>query len=378
MQDCYFRADLEGNVQYLSPSVKNFFKFEGPIEELYGRSLLEVFDNPEDREQAVRLREKFGKITDYEINMHRYDGTHLVASINSSYWYDKDDNICGIEGSLRDITQRKEMELELVRLTDDLEGKVIDQTKSLINAKERAEEANKAKSIFLTNITHELMTPLHGILSFAELGFNNHENLSPEKIGKYFDVINDSGNKLLILLKNLLDFSRMNSGQMQYIFVDVCVIDIIKISVDSAAAKLKQKEMNLSIDKQSVNIDVHVDIEKIVLVMCNIIENSIKFSPNHSSINIFVKEVSGQIEVLIRDEGIGVPVDELDEIFINFSQRSNCKKMVASGAGFGLAICKEIIEAHKGTINAMIPDNGIGLSIVVRLPQSDTGKDQVS
>lgn len=369
MQDCYFRADLEGNVLFLSPSIKNFFKFDGPIEALYGRSILEVFDNPEDREQAAKLRETFGKITDYEIKMSRYDGSSLVASVNSAYCYDDKGEIIGIEGTLRDITQRKKAEDELRELKDSLERKVKEQTIHLVKAKEMAETANQAKSDFLTNITHELMTPLHGILSFAELGVKNNEDLSPKKIQKYFEVINDSGNKLLSVLKNLLDFSRMNSGDTQYKLVTVNLLHLIKVAIDSMNGGLSKRKVEFSIPPSLENCNVSVDMEKMSSVFCNILDNAVKFSSDGSLIDISVRKNDDCFEVRIQDEGIGVPVEEVADIFEQFSQRSNCKKMVASGAGFGLAISKEIIDAHNGSIAAVIPKNGIGLCLIVNIPE---------
>ncbi len=369
MQDCFFRADLEGKVLFLSPSIKNFFKFDGSIEDLYGRSILEVFDNPEDREQAAKLRETFGKITDYEINMTRYDGSSLVASVNSAYCYDDKGAVIGIEGTIRDITLRKKAEEELRELKDNLELKVKEQTIHLIKAKEMAEAANKAKSDFLTNITHELMTPLHGILSFAELGGGNNEDLPPEKVQKYFEVIGDSGNKLLSLLKNLLDFSRTNSGNTQYKLVTVNLLHLIKAAIDSMNGSLSKRKVELLIPPSLKSCNVFVDMEKINLVFRNLLDNAVKFSPVGSLVDISVRKNDDYFEVRIQDEGIGVPVEEVADIFEQFSQRSNCKKMVASGAGFGLATSKEIIEAHNGTMSAVVPTNGIGLCLIVKIPE---------
>lgn len=237
--------------------------------------------------------------------------------------------------------------------TQDLEKAVEERTNSLNRALNEAEAANAAKSEFLANMSHELRTPLHGILSFARFGLKKYQTAEPEKLLQYFDRINTSGERLLSLLNDLLDLSKLEAGQMVLIKKPVELRKIMESCVAEQSAWINEKKLNLVLDNPILNTEANIDPVRISQVMTNLLSNSIKFSLEGKSIVINFFEVNyfdrPAIQVSIKDEGVGIPDAELDRVFDKFIQSSKTKTN-AGGTGLGLAICKEIIELHEGKI----------------------------
>ncbi|THB63829.1 MAG: PAS domain-containing sensor histidine kinase [Gammaproteobacteria bacterium] len=369
IQDGYFRCDLEGNVIFVSPSMKKFFKYKGDIKDLKGRSISEVIKNPQDMENARRLREKIGKLSDYEIKMKRYDGTELIASINSSYFHDAKGNPKGVEGTIRDITDRKSAEEQLYKLKESLKKRVDEQTKDIKEAAIRIEQAYKTKAEFVSNITHELLTPLSGILSFSELGLLKNGSLTAEKSTEYFQHINESGNRLKELIDSLISFANNKINNPKYSMSQVNLFSLIQMSINTINTNAMKKGIKIIKPDSNTNYNINADAEMIITALENILENSVKFSDSGGNIYIDIGKKDNNYTISITDEGIGVPEDEMDKIFQSFSIISNRNKVSAEGTGLGLTLAKQIIEAHSGAIRAETPANGIGLSVIITIPE---------
>lgn len=369
IEDAYFRCDLDGNVIFVSQSVKNFFQYNGDVKDLVGRNILEVIPNHNDMEKARELRERIGKLTDYEMEMKRYDGSSLMASINSSFFFDNKGNPKGFEGTLRDITDRKKMEDELLELKNSLEEKVNEQTESLKRSVQQVEQAYKAKSDFITNISHELLTPLHGILNFSEIGVKKCDRSDRIHFGKYFEAINESAIKLNESISTLLDFSKFSSGEFGCLFKKINFTDLVYVSCDPLRDKIDKKRIEIFYPDREKYCYINADPDVLVKAVENVIDNAIKFSDVDSPVFIDIAEEGNNYQLTIKDEGIGVPEDEIDKIFDSFSKISNRDQMVAEGAGMGLTIAKQIIETHSGEIRAEMPTNGIGLSVIINIPR---------
>lgn len=266
-----------------------------------------------------------------------------------------------------DITDRKLFHRQLEEHRDNLQDLVDDQVKDIRTAKDEAEKANHAKSEFLANMSHELRTPMHGIISFTQLSLKQFKSLPldeqrTEKLKKFITNIEVSSQRLLALLNNLLDLSKLEAGKEEYILEKSYLYRLSQLIHDEYSAKIQEKQIEFIIKEPEEASDILCDKNKLLQVLSNLTANAIKFSPSNKTILVTIENkeiVLGRrttdtnktkgILFSIADQGPGIPDNELSTVFDKFIQSSKTKSG-AGGTGLGLSICKEIILAHKGKI----------------------------
>jgi len=226
--------------------------------------------------------------------------------------------------------------------------------KAIIDAKDAAEAANYAKSEFISNMSHEFRTPMQMILHCAKSGEKNFESLPKDKIYAYFKNIHEAGNRLLPLLNDLLDISRLESGIQTYQFKTAHIEPVVDIAISELQQMFTKKDIKPVVEIKQPLLEACFDSDKIIQVLQNIIINAIRFSPEKSKVYICVDSVANDnepsdIKISVIDQGIGVPEDEQRIIFDKFflSSRTNSG---SGGIGLGLSICKQIIHDHGGMI----------------------------
>ncbi|MBS1210872.1 MAG: hypothetical protein H6R19_3270, partial [Proteobacteria bacterium] len=244
--------------------------------------------------------------------------------------------------------------------------------RSLLEAKEIAETANHAKSIFLTNMSHELRTPMHAILSFSEMGLQKATASGLGDLTRYFERIQNSGKRLLALLNDLLDMSRMEADKMSYTKTRHFLQNTIQTAVAEMSSLLAAKNLSIVIDDQQTRISAVYDRIRITQVIVNLLSNAIRFSPQGGRIHIacFCETAPHEHSVpmigfTVRDEGPGIPPGELERIFESFEQST--QSLPVGGTGLGLTISRRIIRDHDGSIQASNHPEG-GAVFTVRLP----------
>lgn len=327
------------------------------------------FIHPEDREMVIMeiqscLKEKMNFYVEYRYLLPGNKIIHLVSE--GQVKLDKYGNPNKMIGLTQDISQRKEYELELLtqkkelqQLLNNIEGIVSNQTTEVVVAKEKAEQANQAKTLFLANISHELKTPIHAIMSFAELGKDKANKMDRGKVEEYFSIIYDSGKRLFDLMSNILDLSKIDSGNEQFKFAKKDIVSLSQAVVKEMEAVVDKRKIKININKPSDSILVEMDTSKISQVIRNLLFNAIKFSAKNSKIGItlqlgkyeFPERLYEEeaIGVKVRDHGKGIVDSEKDLIFETFQQGKKIKAGTG-GTGLGLSISKEIISAHGGII----------------------------
>jgi signal transduction histidine kinase len=231
---------------------------------------------------------------------------------------------------------------------------------NLLQAKLAADDANRSKTEFLANMSHELRTPMHAILSFASMGSEKVGKAAEEKLARYFSRIEESGKRLLLMLNDLLDLSKLEAGKMTFLMEQSDLLQTVDQVVGEFDALAKKNGITVDVESDNVVTTAWFDADRILQVVTNLISNAVKFSSPESVVKILFNDDSlvldngDQVKALrmtVRDEGIGIPENELESVFDKFVQSSETNTG-AGGTGLGLAICKQIVEHHKGKIFA--------------------------
>lgn len=236
-------------------------------------------------------------------------------------------------------------------------GRNITNLKKVVEQKElyeKALELEKIKSDFFANISHEFKTPLNIILTIMQLIMKNIEGegtgFDNEKIIKYMHSIKQNSYRLLRLVNNLIDITKIDSGYYELTLENANIINVIEDITMSVVEYTEEKGIELIFDTEIEELITACDPEKIERIMLNLLSNAIKYSKPAGSIKVDIKSRDERIVVSVEDNGIGIEEDKVDKIFDRFSQVKNTLTRECEGSGIGLSIVKSLVEMHGGVI----------------------------
>ncbi len=220
----------------------------------------------------------------------------------------------------------------------------------LTAARMTAEEASRTKSDFLATMSHELRTPLNSIIGFSQIMADEiYGDLNDEQ-KRYSSHITNSGIHLLGLINNILDISKIEAGKMEL----NCEHFNLKEIFDDVEALIypiaNKKNITIKIDAPENNVEIYADRTKFKQMMYNLLNNAVKFTPENGSIHISTKNDDGYMLIEVTDTGIGIDEHEQEIIFHPFRQVDSAESRKYQGTGLGLALVKQFIELHNGTI----------------------------
>lgn len=291
-----------------------------------------------------------GKSYDLDIRFNTPSGIK-VAHFQGRCIIDSLGKLEKIVGTFQDVTDRKLAEQEIMR------------------ARELAENSMKVKEIFLSNMSHEIRTPMNAILGFTRLLYET--NPTAEQKG-YIDAIHFSGENLLVIINDILDLSKIQSGKMNLEKCEFNIRELVNGIIGVMRPKAQEKGVNLTCAIQpQVSTVIKGDPVRLNQILTNLISNGIKFTEK-GSVNLEINAVAVKnqdiiIEFKVRDTGIGIPVDKQSVIFDNFVQASSDTTKKYGGTGLGLAIVKNLVELQEGKISVSSV-YGYGSTFTVHLP----------
>ena len=274
------------------------------------------------------------------------DKSYKWIELSSKYVKDKGISIfTGI-----DITKRKEIEAE----------------------KKKLEEAIQLESIrneFFGNISHEFKTPLNIILGIVQLIDKNMalDNINKENLIRHVDILKQNSYRLLRLVNNLIDISRIDIGYYNLQLSNYNIVKVIEDITLSIAEYVKHKRINLLFNTDLEEIMLACDPDKIERIMLNLLSNAIKYTDDNGEINVSLKKENEDVVVSVKDSGVGIPKDKLELIFDRFGQANNILSRRCEGSGIGLSIVKSIVEMHGGKIE-VFSEIGKGTEFVFNIP----------
>ena len=327
-----FQCNQDRKIAVANPAMASLFGYSG-VDNMIREcgTMNQLFQHPEDAEVILDGLKSCDGFSEIETDFLRRDRTtfHGIMTIRSIE--DDSDNGTIIEGMILDISDRRKKELA------ERERRV-------------AIEANEAKTQFLANVSHELRTPMQGIIGFSKLGLSKSDTLSRDKIKMYFDSIASSSNRLLGLINNLLDLTKLKSNKIELDLNPEQVSSVTAIVINELGAMISENEIEVDFSKPFAESAVLIDVDKMCQVVRNLIGNAIKFSPQKGTIHIDITEEEQSVGFNISDNGPGIAEEELESIFEEFKQSRINRNKSGPGTGLGLTISKLIVEAHNGKI----------------------------
>ncbi|MFH0761929.1 MAG: PAS domain-containing sensor histidine kinase [Bacteroidota bacterium] len=317
-------------------------------EEVIGKSSLElnIWHNPADRERLVSGLKQKGVVENLEALFRKKNGELATGLMSARILRINNEDV--ILNVTRDISERKQTLQELIA------------------AKEKAEQSDKLKTAFLRNMSHEIRTPLNGILGFAEL--LNEEDITPEEVKKYSDIINSSSNRLLDLINSLIDISKIEAGLEEIDLTNISPDELIHDVVGQFEPLTRNRKVIIRSDIpfDSRPHKLFSDMLKLRQVLFSLISNSIRFTREGT---ITVGYTPGQEEIVfyVKDTGTGIPAELMERIFDRFYQADLSISRGHGGTGLGLSLCKGMIELLGGRIWAE-SEPGKGSSFYFTVP----------
>jgi PAS domain S-box-containing protein len=354
-----FQMTPEGQILSANPAMARILGFETPERLL--RDVRNAFDYlfsvSRDRSRFLRELNSNMIVNNMEVQGKARGGDKTWLNINARAVKDNEDNVLYFEGSLENITQRKDAEI-LLR-----------------EAKIQSDLASRAKSEFLANMSHELRTPLNAIIGFSEIIKNEVLGVvANRQYWEYSTDIYNSGKKLLAIINEILDVSRIDAGDRQ---LNEASVDLTRLSAECVSfmsARVREgglKMTNLIEGQVPPIIGEELAIKQILL---NLMSNAVKFTPEGGRVTLsYEVDGDGQMLLSVTDTGIGLDETEIEKALSPFGQVDSTLSRAGSGAGLGLTLVDSLIKLHSGRLE-LFSQKGIGTTATVVFPSKRVGQ----
>jgi len=367
-----FQSTLEGKFLTTNKAFADILGYSNK-DELKEIDVIELYVNPEDRKELINELRKTSYVKDYQVELKKKDGSKLLVSLNDRL-IRGEDGYKFMEGNIQDITKRVFLDQEREKVEDALRK---EKEKSETLAIE-AVRLTGLKSKFLANMSHEIRTPMNGILGFLtliEVGAHQDE----EELKQFTSNARQCAESLMEIINSILDLSKIESGKIELEKLDFDLKKVIDQAISVISTQFTEK--NIEIIRDIPEDTIHLlngDPTKLRQIFLNLLSNAVKFTLQGEVIILVrterIDEGNINLEVKIKDSGIGIPAEKINSLFKPFSQIDGSEIQTMKGTGLGLVICKEFVSLMGGSINVTSEQNkGSSFNFNVRLKvQSNT------
>ena len=368
-------ADAQGRVDYYSP---RWFDYTGlTLEQAQGWEWQNII-HPDDLARSIEAwtdSVKAGTTYDVEHCLRRADGSYHWHLTRALPMLDEQDQVMRWFGTCTDITERKRSETEREQLLQREQS-----------ARQTAEQANRIKDEFLAVLSHELRSPLNPILGWAKL--LNAGKLDAVKTREAIVAIERNAQLQAQLIEDLLDISRIMQGKLTLNAAPVSLTFVISAAIETVQLAAEAKAIQIKTSVHSCVNEVYGDAARLQQVVWNLLSNAVKFTPTGGQVEVNLSLVTGQLlsvagkeqrtnnerqmtqyaQIAVTDTGKGISPEFLPYVFEHFRQADSSTTRKFGGLGLGLAIARQIVELHGGTIKAESKGEGQGATFIVTLP----------
>lgn len=227
----------------------------------------------------------------------------------------------------------------------------------------KLEEAEKVKTKFLSHVSHELRTPLNSILGYSDLLSNEFVGKLNNKQKDYINDIKISGINLLEMVNEILDMSKIEANSMKLVINSLDIVQLVEDVENTIKPLLLKKKIDF--EKDIENFSINADYQKLQQILFNLLSNAIKYTSQGGNIKLSAKLRNNEVEICVKDDGIGIAKENQDKVFEKFEQLD---KATSNSTGLGLTITKELVKLHNGTIN-LISEINKGCEFIIKIPR---------
>lgn len=350
--------DTEWNLKYANSS---FYSMVGSDKESYNSSVVQNRFHPDDKDFQVKLRQALASdgFFNGELRVQNKDGNYINLSARSVVARADNADVIGYLTVTRDITTLKQVHEELIKANVD------------------AEASNRLKSSFLANISHEIRTPLNSVVGFSNLLLS--DNLTKASREEYIEHINYNSEKLLQIIGDIIDLSRLESSQIEISYEETSLDSIVNEIIDDARQVIRRNEKPIILNVKNHFGDngdlIFTDRIWLKRVLNHLMDNAVKFTLDGSIEFSYLKE-NENIIFKIKDTGIGIKKENLNRIFEEFRQEIDGHHRPFEGLGIGLTLAKEVVERMGGKIYVQ-SEKGFGSEFSFSIPYRPAGNKKV-
>ncbi|MCE8000465.1 MAG: PAS domain S-box protein [Rhodobiaceae bacterium] len=353
--DMFARHAPDGRVNFISPAIKEVLGYTP--EDAVGQKMIDwthrddkamVEQKMEDLRNGAesvlmtfRLWNADGKFVWLESTVHRINDEQTGEMIEAI-------------AITRDISERKEYE------------------QRLLDARQKAETANRTKSTFLANMSHELRTPLNAVIGFSEiLKRKMYGPLGDEVYDEYANLIHESGTHLLDLINDILDMSKVEAGKMEIEPEFIDMVEIVETCMRFVEAKseAKNQRMQLNLLTPDLGNSAYADVRATKQILINLLSNAVKFTGEGGSISVDLQSLPNGLEISVCDSGVGIDPADIPRLLRPFEQVADKSSQAEEGSGLGLALTKSLTELQGGAFR-LESERGKGTNAIVTLPSA--------